>query len=115
MPIECLHWRVAAIGAGESVQRPESAAQAAGEVEPIKTAQAYSTASGEVEDTPIYDVADLGVGAAVSGPAIVAAPTTTIVLHAGDVLERPGADGFLITVAPAAGAAGGARAEAVSA
>jgi N-methylhydantoinase A/oxoprolinase/acetone carboxylase beta subunit len=81
----------------------------------MKTAQAYSTASGEVTDTPIYDVADLGVGAAVSGPAIVAAPTTTIVLHQGDVLERRDADGFLITVAPAAGAAGGARAEAVPA
>ena len=115
MPIECLHWRVAAIGAGNPVGRPEAAAAGAGEVEPMKTAMAYSTASGEVEETPIYDVADLGVGAAVSGPAIVAAPTTTIVLHAGDALERRDADGFLITVAPAAGATGGARAEAVPA
>ncbi|HTT94476.1 MAG TPA: hydantoinase/oxoprolinase family protein [Solirubrobacterales bacterium] len=114
MPIECLHWRVAAIGAGAAPARPGAEAGEA-EVKPMRTTEAYSSASGEVEEMPIYDVATLGLGAAVSGPAIVAAPTTTVVLHEGDVLERRDADGFLITVAPAAGAAGSARAEAVPA
>jgi hypothetical protein len=41
----------------------------------------------------------------------VAAPTTTIVLHEGDVLSRRVAEGFLIDVAPARGA-GAAAAEA---
>ncbi|MGE0066581.1 MAG: hydantoinase/oxoprolinase family protein, partial [Solirubrobacterales bacterium] len=114
MPIECLHWRVAAIGRSGAGAEPAPAAPSEGEVEPIRTAQAYSSASGELVATPIYDVADLGLGATVSGPAIVAAPTTTIVLHEGDLLSRRVAEGFLIDVAPARGA-GAAAAEAAPA
>jgi N-methylhydantoinase A len=98
MPIECLHWRVAAIGSGATTERPARDAPA-GEANPIRSAAAYSVATGEIEEMPIYEVSDLGIGSTVSGPAIVAAPTTTVVLHHGDVLRRPTAEGFLIEVA----------------
>jgi N-methylhydantoinase A len=113
MPIECLHWRVAAIGASRvanaGAPAPEQAHGGGSEVEaaPMRSVHAYSTASGELVETPIYDVADLKLGAHVSGPAIVAAPTTTIVLHEGDVLSREIAEGFLIEVGGAAGSGSG--------
>ncbi len=117
MPIECLHWRVAAIGSSEArsasaAARPadEGTDEGTREAKPMKSAEAYSTGSGEMIDTPIYDVADLGIGTTLRGPAIVAAPTTTIVLHSGDVLSREVAEGFLIEVAGARAGSGGASA-----
>ena len=51
-------------------------------------------------ETAFHDVADLRVGSVVRGPAVLYAPTTTIVLHPGDVLTMAGADGYTIEVAP---------------
>ena len=70
---------------------------------PAERRHCLSDPSKTAPAQPIYDVADLQLGAHVSGPAIVAAPTTTIVLHEGDVLSREIAEGFLIEVGGAAG------------
>ncbi|MFN8215949.1 MAG: hydantoinase/oxoprolinase family protein [Solirubrobacterales bacterium] len=114
MPIECLHWRVAAIGAA-GVARAATVVASDGEAVPVRSAEAYSTARGELVQTPIYDVADLGIGTAIEGPAIVAAPTTTVVVHEGDVLRRQVAEGFLIEVAPPGTAAAPGERQAVAA
>jgi N-methylhydantoinase A len=101
MAIECLHWRVAAVGTSPIVRPEAPKTNGAGRgVTPVRTVQAYSTRDDALTDTPLYDVADLRLGAAVEGPAIIASPTTTIVLHAGDVLSRQLEEGFLINVAP---------------
>lgn len=113
MPIECLHWRVAAIGASAVGASPAPEA-AGGAAAPARTVQAYSAAVGGLAPTPIYDVADLDVGTSIHGPAIVAAPTTTVVVHEGDVLSRQVAEGFLIDVAPKAATAAATGAAAVA-
>jgi len=112
MPIECLHWRVAAVGPAGSEQAAGggTGAEAAAAAEPTRRAEAYSIRGERMVETPIYDVADLGLGSTVEGPAIVAAPTTTVVVHEGDVLRREVAEGFLIEVAPKAALAGSAGA-----
>jgi N-methylhydantoinase A len=102
MPIECLHWRVAAVGSAGVEEAGAADAAAGGEAQPTRVAEAYSIGAERMVETPIYDVADLGLGATVAGPAIVAAPTTTVVVHEGDVLRRELAEGFLIEVAPKA-------------
>jgi len=102
MPIECLHWRVAAVGTSPSWPRA-GAEQNGHHGDPTpagRTREAHFAASGGLVETTVHDVADLSVGVAVEGPALVTAPTTTIVLHPGDRLTRPTADGFLIEVTP---------------
>jgi N-methylhydantoinase A len=111
MPIECLHWRVAAIGSSRLASQPArvEAGATSRDPTPARIAEAYSTVTGDLAETPIFDVADLGLGVSVSGPAIIAAPTTTIVLHADDVLRRQVPEGFLIDVAGDAPLTAGAR------
>ena len=102
MPIECLHWRVAAVGTSPSWPRAraeQNGHQPAPQGTP-RTREAYFAASGGLVETAVHDVADLSVGVTVEGPALVTAPTTTIVLHPGDRLTRPTSDGFLIEVTP---------------
>ncbi|HEV3034121.1 MAG TPA: hydantoinase/oxoprolinase family protein [Solirubrobacteraceae bacterium] len=100
MPIECLHWRVAAVGASRGW--PRQVASANGNqplsAQPARIRQAFFAAAGGLVDTRVHDVHELVVGVQVEGPALVVAPTTTIVLHPGDTLTRPTADGFLIDV-----------------
>jgi N-methylhydantoinase A len=102
MPIECLHWRVAAVGTSPSWPRAvsEQNGHVGGSKESAHAREAYFAASGGLVETVVHDVADLSVGVTVEGPALVTAPTTTIVLHPGDRLTRPTADGFLIEVKP---------------
>lgn len=99
MPVECLHWRVAAVGQSRSWPRVLAAGDGNGRapLQPRRRQAFFAQAGGSIE-TPVYDVADLVVGIEVQGPALVTAPTTTIVLHPGDTLRRPTIDGFLIDV-----------------
>lgn len=100
MPIECLHWRVAAVGASRGWPRQTAELNGSHSVspQPARTRQAFFAAAGGLVDTRVHDVHELVVGVEVEGPALVVAPTTTIVLHPGDTLTRPTADGFLIDV-----------------
>ncbi|MDO8209631.1 hydantoinase/oxoprolinase family protein [Conexibacter sp. CPCC 206217] len=98
MAVELLHWRVAASGR-RARELPAAAASGSAEIAPRAVRDAYSAALGAFAPTPVHDVADLGVGASIAGPAILTAPTTTIVIDAGDTLSRPTANGFSISVA----------------
>ncbi len=102
MPIECLHWRVAAVGAGRTWPRgdAETNGHRGAPRQAARTREAYFAAAGGLVETPVHDVAELSVGVSVDGPALITAPTTTIVLHPGDLLTRPTIDGFLIAVSP---------------
>jgi N-methylhydantoinase A len=97
MPVECLHWRVTAIGR-QPVPRPQAQAADSAMPERIGTRQAYVLNRGEMADVDIFAVADIGVGGTVTGPAIITAPTTTIILGEGDNLIKPFPEGFLVDV-----------------
>jgi N-methylhydantoinase A len=101
MPIECLHWRVAAVGASRVWPRGSLNGDGAHPaLEPVRTREAFFAGAGGLTETAVYDVGDLRLGTRVEGPAIVVAPTTTVVLHPGDALSRETDDGFVIEVAP---------------
>jgi N-methylhydantoinase A len=73
--------RAAAVGAVSSAEA--KTAQATG------TATAHAKGSrkawfGGWRDTPVYDIAELAPGASLTGPAILEAETTTVVVNAGD-------------------------------
>ena len=53
----------------------------------------------------MFKVESLELGAQVTGPAVVAGDTTTILLDAGDVLSCDEEDSFMIAVTPAGGRA----------
>ena len=107
MPVEFLHWRVSAIGDSNIGRATASVEGLSGTIEPTLTKEAYSAAAGRMTKVPIYEIAHLRVGASVRGPAIIAAPTTTIVIHQRDVLWRHVLEGFLIDVASKETAANG--------
>ncbi|MGE0066919.1 MAG: hydantoinase/oxoprolinase family protein [Solirubrobacterales bacterium] len=100
MPVEFLHWRSAAVGR-IAVEAP--AAAEAGEVkaaEPIGSRTVYVPSQGMTE-VPMYKVEELVLGTSVTGPAVIAGDTTTILLDVGDVLSCDEEDSFLIAVTPA--------------
>ena len=65
--------------------------------EPVAVRPAWF--GGAEIETPIYEDAALRPGAAVAGPAIVAGPTSTLVLDPGSSAVVTAADNFLVTVA----------------
>ena len=82
--IECLFWKVRAIGKGVGGQvklkemgfrgkKPSSKAL-------IGKRKAYFKELGGMVETPIYLGEELGYGNELSGPAVIEEPTTTIVL-----------------------------------
>ncbi len=100
MPVECLHWRVGAVGASRRWPRASANGLVGSAPTPVRTGQAFFAAAGGLVETPAHAVEELTVGVKLEGPALVMAPTTTIVLHPGDTLTRPTIDGFLIDVRP---------------
>lgn len=83
MPIEFLHWRVAGIGttSGATLNVESREAGAA----PVRGhRRCYDLDAGEMVDTAVYHSDDLVPGATLSGPAIIEAPTTTILIGTGD-------------------------------
>ena len=98
LPIEFLHWRVAGAGRhdGSAAAPPAVELQDAA---PTRVGEAHFAGHGTV-DTGLYEVAELDLGSRVAGPAVVYAPTTTIVVPPGDVLSRHSREGFVLDVAP---------------
>ena len=92
LPIECLHWRVTAIGRMpvDSIVHDKSAGDGRDIAAAARSGSRDAYFTGAMTSTDIYSSERLGVGAVVDGPAIIQAPTTTILLGAGDVLTvRP--------------------------
>ena len=90
LPIECLHWRVSAIG---SMSSGSSAVEDAGQVERpepsrLQSGQRVAFLEGEgMVPFDIYATDKLFAGAVIAGPAILQAPTTTVLLGNGDTLK----------------------------
>jgi N-methylhydantoinase A len=73
--------RAAAVGAVSSSTQSTASARGAASPRPKGSRQAWF---GGWRDTPVYDIAGLAPGAALTGPAILEAETTTVVVNAGD-------------------------------
>jgi N-methylhydantoinase A len=103
VPVEFLHWRLAAIAVSPRVPRPESEVasdpEQAGADAKIGERDAYFPEFGEKVPTPVYSTTKLPNGARITGQAIVESPTTTLVINPGDVLEVLEGGRLLITVA----------------
>ena len=65
----------------------------------MATERAYSAVEGGLVDMVYYDALRLDPGMVVEGPAILQAPTTTILVDSGDSLTVRADGGFLISVA----------------
>ena len=80
--IELINYGVDAVG---QVRRHEPHRLAAhdGAPQPRLHRAAYCGAEGAMVDTPVYEGAALGAGAALDGPAIIEQPGTTVVLQTG--------------------------------
>ncbi len=100
LPVEFLHWRITAVA---HQRRDEQAVETpdAHEAVAARSRMAYFDGTGMVE-TAFHDVADLTPGSVVRGPAVLCAPTTTVVLPPGDVLTMSSRDGYTIDVRPKA-------------
>jgi N-methylhydantoinase A len=96
LPVELLHWRLAAAG----VHAPAAASA------PARTAWAPDEGMRQVWfergflDARIVVADALGAGDRLEGPAVVQAPTTTILLGPGDVLRVEDEETFLLDVGP---------------
>lgn len=98
MPVECLHWRVVAMGR-QIVETDVESQQTQENVIPQSFRSVYFDDAKNFIQAPVYNMAKLGIGCSVKGPAIIIASTTTVVIHPGDILSRPTVDGFVIDVA----------------
>lgn len=99
LPIECLHWRVTAIGrmplaaadSGEVAEKPP------GGLAPAPAGHRDAWLPGEgMAPFAVYRAGALPAGATLDGPAIVQAPTTTVLLMDGDRLSVLANNGYLI-------------------
>jgi N-methylhydantoinase A len=98
LDVELLHWRVSAVGRMPLAGRAVDASQdSAGPTVRLGERNVYIHASGSLRPVPVYSAEALGAGAQLSGPAIIAGATTTIVLNPGDELSCS-RDSFLIDV-----------------
>jgi N-methylhydantoinase A len=99
LPVECLHWRVTAIGrmpvdrVGSSNGGPADD-QALARQAHVGSRDAYF--AGAMSPTNVFSAELLEVGARVDGPAIIQAATTTILLDDRDVLTVRPDRGFAI-------------------
>jgi N-methylhydantoinase A len=98
LPIEFQHWRVVATGS-----MPVKAAggrEQEGEADPkIGSRDAYFGDAEGVLSMDVYDAARLRAGNEITGPALIQAPTTTVLLSPGDRLRVRDDSGYDIAVA----------------
>ncbi len=73
--------RVAAVGAIHTAEQPTKSAAAQTNARPQTQRMAFF---GVRQDTPVYDIAALAPGASLTGPAILEAETTTVIVNNGD-------------------------------
>lgn len=97
LPVECLHWRVTAVGRHRAspVELRHFTTKAA---QPWGAAMCFEANGSEYVETPTYSVTELDPGDFIEGPAIVQAPTTTVVVPGGDRLNVTADDNFIIEV-----------------
>jgi N-methylhydantoinase A len=76
--------RAAAVGAVSSAAKPATGIAAGAEAKPKGRRSAWF---GGWRETPVFDMAGLAPGASLSGPAIIEAETTTVIVNAGDELH----------------------------
>lgn len=112
LPVQVLHWRVAAIGLSPPPQAGASATAGSGAApQPVSRRPVYLHEQHGYVDVDVYRSDDLRRGATLPGPAVVEGENTTIVVFAGQTLEA-GENAYKLTVEPAlagAGAAGAGR------
>lgn len=73
--------RVAAVGVIQAPDQPSTSAATQTDAKPRLRRNAFF---GQYRDTPVYDIASLKRGAVLTGPAILEAETTTVVVNEGD-------------------------------
>ncbi|WP_320670833.1 hydantoinase/oxoprolinase family protein [Patulibacter defluvii] len=103
VPVEFLHWRLAAFAVTPAVARPEAPPaddpEAAGQAALIGHREAYFPEHGGKVETPVYATGSLVPRARVHGHAIIESPTTTVVINPGDQLDVLEGGRLLVTVA----------------
>ena len=97
LPVELLHWRLAASG-GRAGAAPVVAAPVGGGDVTLGTRPVWFEDHGFL-DAQVVDADSLAADASVDGPAVLQAPTTTILLGPGDRLRAVGAETFVIEIA----------------
>ena len=97
--VEFTTWKVRAIGdTGGAARRGSGLDEQRGPAVPKGSRGVYLNPAAGVQNLPVYDGATLGAGAAISGPALIEEPTTTILLH-GNQQARTDRDGnFLVEI-----------------
>jgi N-methylhydantoinase A len=103
VPIEFLHWRIAAIAASPRLPRPQSALAEdglrAGEAAPTGNREAYFPEHHGKVETPVYSMTKLVPRTTIDGHAIVESHNTTVVINPGDRLSMLDGGRLLIDVA----------------
>ncbi|MGH2945015.1 MAG: hydantoinase/oxoprolinase family protein, partial [Solirubrobacteraceae bacterium] len=104
VPVEFLHWRLAAIAAPPTVPRtyvPADDPAAAVERARLDDRKAYFPEFGERVTTPVYSTGELVTGATLAGQAILESPNATLVINPGDRLTVLEGGRLLIDIAAA--------------
>jgi N-methylhydantoinase A len=96
LPVEVLHWRVAA--SGSTGRPPARAGQSASAARASWAPTRRVFVDGAFREVAVQDATVLAAGATVAGPAVLQAPTTTVLLQAGDALRVLEDGTFLIDV-----------------
>jgi N-methylhydantoinase A len=99
MPIEFLHWRVTAFGRVPVAEVPFSASPPARSVRATGIRHVYDPVTRRKISIETYDATHLLPGATLTGPAVVQADTTTIMIGSQDRLIVAANGGFAIKVA----------------
>jgi len=84
--IELINYGVDAVGQ-VAKHAPHRLEPQSGAPQPRLSRDAYCAVQGAMVDTPIYNGATLGAGAAITGPAIIEQPGTTVVLLTGQAAQ----------------------------
>jgi N-methylhydantoinase A len=99
VPVEFLHWRVAGVGDRDSTRpaaRPESRPTTR-RLE-ARSGRAYFAEIGEFVETPRHEAAGFERGESIVGPAIIDAPTTTVLIPPNHLLSAIGEGAFTISL-----------------
>lgn len=99
--VDLVNARVALVGRVSRGAVAEEMARAVSLPEPVGTRRVFT--GGEVEDVPLYALETLAPGNEVTGPAVVEAETTTVIIHANDSLTVTPQGWLDIAVAPKVG------------